>query len=379
MPSALVAKVRASFNRKQGVAATSQNVKVGFTPDYFQREMTTKFHDLLATEDQMRMENKVLKLQLKEQEAKIAAFEELQVCLARVEAELATSQSKLDVAKAEKRDAKFETQLLKTEFACYREDTLAYYFERQKVHATEMKLLKAAILSVKVPEYYLHGVFPCHSIAIEKKSSFKSGGSKVGGQRVKFNTFEAVGSTHTTEHYSDRHAIKDVALTRMGMYMVSVNRRFHGLFEAESEQWQQEEFQLDQLELSLFGGSPLSKDQHLEMYQNWHKMGHLTAEKMTEIETELADIEARPDFDFLEFEVDYEGHSEFLEGVAEADLAVANALREQTQEAVTESVAAEPEEPETVAQIEAQAELLQEASVFDNPTVDLGPRRRSRS
>ncbi|ORY48164.1 hypothetical protein BCR33DRAFT_735660 [Rhizoclosmatium globosum] len=375
MPSALVSKVLARITRKQ----SSQNVKIGLSPNYFQQESTEKFHSLLKTEDQLRAENKELRLRIKEQETNANAFHELEMRLARVEGELVRCKSQFDVAVAEKGDAKRETKLIKAEFASYREETLAYYFERQKAHNLEMKALKSSILSIRVPEFYLHGVVPYHAISLNKKSCLSLGMPKVNNRKVQFSHFETVGSTHTTEHYSDRHAIKNVALTRMGTYMVSVNRRFHGLFEAESEQWQQEEFQLDQLELSLFGGSPLSKDQHLEMYQNWHKMGHLTAEKMTEIETELAGIEARPDFDFLEFEVDYEGHSEFLEGVAEADLAVANALREQTQEAVTESVAAEPEEPETVAQIEAQAELVQEASVFDNPTVDLGPRRRSRS
>ncbi|KAJ3280100.1 hypothetical protein HDU79_011989 [Rhizoclosmatium sp. JEL0117] len=375
MPSALVSKVLARITRKQ----SSQNVKIGLSPNYFQQESTEKFHSLLKTEDKLRAENKELKHRIKEQETNANAFHELEMRLARVEGELVRCKSQLDVAVAEKGNAKRETKLIKAEFASYREETLAYYFERQKAHNFEMKALKSSILSIRVPEFYLHGVVPYHAISLNKKSCLSLGMPKVNNRKVQFSHFEAVGSTHTTEHYSDRHAIKDVALTRMGTYMVSVNRRFHGLFEAESEQWQQEEFQLDQLELSLFGGSPLSKDQHLEMYQNWHKMGHLTAEKMTEIETELAGIEARPDFDFLEFEVDYEGHSEFLEGVAEADLAVANALREQTQEAVTESVATESEEPETVAQIEAQAEFLQEASVFDNPTVDLGPRRRSRS
>ncbi|KAJ3286707.1 hypothetical protein HDU79_006270 [Rhizoclosmatium sp. JEL0117] len=375
MPSALVSKVLARITRKQ----SSQNVKIGLSPNYFQQESTEKFHSLLKTEDKLRAENKELKHRIKEQETNANAFHELEMRLARVEGELVRCKSQLDVAVAEKGNAKRETKLIKAEFASYREETLAYYFERQKAHNFEMKALKSSILSIRVPEFYLHGVVPYHAISLNKKSCLSLGMPKVNNRKVQFSHFEAVGSTHTTEHYSDRHAVKDVALTRMGTYMVSVNRRFHGLFEAESEQWQQEEFQLDQLELSLFGGSPLSKDQHLEMYQNWHKMGHLTAEKMTEIETELAGIEARPDFDFLEFEVDYEGHSEFLEGVAEADLAVANALREQTQEAVTESVATESEEPETVAQIEAQAEFLQEASVFDNPTVDLGPRRRSRS
>ncbi|KAJ3288129.1 hypothetical protein HDU79_005100 [Rhizoclosmatium sp. JEL0117] len=375
MPSALVSKVLARITRKQ----SSQNVKIGLSPNYFQQESTEKFHSLLKTEDKLRAENKELKHRIKEQETNANAFHELEMRLARVEGELVRCKSQLDVAVAEKGNAKRETKLIKAEFASYREETLAYYFERQKAHNFEMKALKSSILSIRVPEFYLHGVVPYHAISLNKKSCLSLGMPKVNNRKVQFSHFEAVGSTHTTEHYSDRHAVKDVALTRMGTYMVSVNRRFHGLFEAESEQWQQEEFQLDQLELSLFGGSPLSKDQHLEMYQNWHKMGHLTAEKMTEIETELAGIEARPDFDFLEFEVDYEGHSEFLEGVAEADLAVANALREQTQVAVTESVAVELEEPETVAQIEAQAELVQEASVFDNPTVDLGPRRRSRS
>ncbi|ORY48099.1 hypothetical protein BCR33DRAFT_848153 [Rhizoclosmatium globosum] len=375
MPSALVSKVLARITRKQ----SSQNVKIGLSPNYFQQESTEKFHSLLKTEDKLRAENKELKHRIKEQETNANAFHELEMRLARVEGELMRCKSQLDVAVAEKGNAKRETKLIKAEFASYREETLAYYFERQKAHNFEMKALKSSILSIRVPEFYLHGVVPYHAISLNKKSCLSLGMPKVNNRKVQFSHFEAVGSTHTTEHYSDRHAIKDVALTRMGTYMVSVNRRFHGLFEAESEQWQQEEFQLDQLELSLFGGSPLSKDQHLEMYQNWHKMGHLTAEKMNEIETELAGIEARPDFDFLEFEVDYEGHSEFLEGVAEADLAVANALREQTQVAVTESVAVELEEPETVAQIEAQAELVQEASVFDNPTVDLGSRRRSRS
>ncbi|KAJ3081402.1 hypothetical protein HDU99_005786, partial [Rhizoclosmatium hyalinum] len=336
------------------------------------------FHSLLKTEDQLRAENKELRLRIKEQETNANAFHELEMRLARVEGELVRCKSQLDIAVAEKGDAKRETTLIKAEFASYREETLAYYFERQKAHNLEMKALKSSILSIRVPEFYLHGVVPYHAISLNKKSCLSLGMPKVNNRKLQFSHFETVGSTYTTEKYVERNAIKNVSQSRMGTYMDSFHRRYHGLFDPHSEQWRQEQFKLDQFELALFGRCPSSIIQQLEMYHNWYKMGLITEDKLEELKVAYGSVKSGEDFDPIQFEMDHEASPQFLAEAAEADLAIENALCELGDEPMdAEAVEAEYVEESEI--VKDENDGAAEKSVFDNPIAELGPRRRSRS